>query len=96
MTGVARLKGIASTPATRIIPDEELPYEEHPTSYDKELVPPSHVHSNYDSPSVDGISTSPSGIAIEELPADRIDSVMFGSGNIFKAFWDYLKLYWRS
>jgi len=92
MKGIVRMKGLPSTPPTRVIPDEELPYGE--TSYDsddevEDMLPPPPTNINLNHPS------SPSGIAIQELPADRIDSSPLGSGNILKALWEYLTIYWR-
>jgi hypothetical protein len=99
--GLQRLKGISATPPTRIIPDDELPYGAHPISYDSEdeddfLPSPANVRSNYHHLSPLNDSPYPSSIAIQELPADRMDSADIGSGNIFKAFWDLLTLYWKN
>ena len=80
-----RLTGVPSTPRTRIIPDEELPYYDDSPSSDENLLPPSNIN------------PSAMSIEIEELPADRIDIPRVGSkGGIFATFWEYLTLYWRN
>ena len=78
--GPFRLNDMPSTPPTRIIPDEELPYYQNS---DENLPLPANT------------TPSPIPIKIKELPADRMDiSQVRGKGSIFATFWEYLTLYW--
>jgi hypothetical protein len=98
------MSGLASTPPTRIIPDEELPYSDNPSKPVAQIIPP-YISNNLPTDSanvplpttliaVPSPASMPS-ISIEELPADRIDSFASG-GNFFSLFWEYLTLYWRN
>jgi hypothetical protein len=81
--GPFRLNDMPSTPPTRIIPDEELPYYQDSPSTDEILPPPANT------------PPSPMPIKIKELPADRMDIPQArGKGSIFATFWEYLTLYW--
>jgi hypothetical protein len=95
------MTGIASTPPTRLIADEELPYSDNPSV--AQVIPASIIPTIPTTQIVPLPTTliavpSPTAvpsISIEELPADRIDSFA-GGGNIFSTFWEYLTLYWRN
>lgn len=87
-----RINSLPSTPSTRVIPEDELPYYEDPASpvipeepeVLSHLPPPHHSQS------------SSSNIEIEELPSDKIDTPTSGKGNILTTLKDYLTLFWRN
>ena len=99
MKSPLRINGVPSTPSTRIIPEEELPYFDSPFQSDEPNQP---KHSNV--PLDDRLAQTPNlstsssySIEIEELPADRIDTPQGGgNGAIFSTFWEYLTLFWRN
>jgi hypothetical protein len=93
--------GVAATPPTRIIPDNELPYSDSPSGGD--TPPPADTSTRTkNTPLPTTLIAVPSplpsdSIILEELPADRIDTAIFGNkGNLFNTFWEYLTLYWRN
>ena len=93
--------GVPATPPTRIIPDSELPYSDNAPVADS-LSPDDTSSEAKTAPLPTNLLPVPSplstdSIMLEELPADRIDTASFGSkGNIFRTFWEYLTLYWRT
>ena len=101
-----RLRGVPSTPLTRVIPDEELPYfdqtsankdsaDSYEPSDDPVLTAPVPA-TLIDDPSSTADTVPPFPIEIEELPADSIDSPTSRSeGNLFSTLWEYLTLFWR-
>ena len=94
-----RLNGMAATPPTRIIPEEELPYFDNiAMSDDTDQSRPSNIPLDDRLAETPDPSTSSSySIEIEELPADRIDIPQLGGGgNIFSTLWEYVTLYWRN
>jgi len=92
--GSIRQKGIAATPPTRIIHDNELPYGSSAgSSPDGSSDLGDVLDSGEDS---DLGEPEASGIVIEELPADSVDMPEFGKGGILQTLWDYLTLFWGS
>jgi hypothetical protein len=89
--GRARKYGVAATPPTRIVNDNELPYESVNTL-------PNGVTSegglagllDFDA---DVGQRQSSGIINEGLPADSIDLPEYGTVNIFRTIWAYLTLF---
>jgi hypothetical protein len=86
--GPLRKNGIAATPPTQIVHDDELPYGSSAVD-DLGDVLDSAEDSDLGEPET-------SGIMIEELPADSVDMPEFGKGGILRILWDYLTLYWGS
>ena len=85
-----RIHSLPSTPRTRIIPEDELPYYEDSSSSFIEDDPVILGDPPHRQPS----SSTSSAVHIEELPSDKIDTPRSGKGNILSTFWDYLTLFW--
>lgn len=92
------LRSLPSTPPTRIISDEELPYYEDPPSSDSSTRIKSSESDFHDMSEPHPVAhSSPRPIELKELPADRIDSPQLRSkGSVLTTFWEYLTLYWRN
>jgi hypothetical protein len=102
------LKGVASTPPTRIIADEELPYfKSSPVPNPAAAkaiqneglaivpIPTTLIAVPLSAPTGNPVASAMS-IDIEELPADTIDTPHAGRKvTIFSILWEYLTLYWR-